>query len=91
MEDNNKNHGNGHDKEIEIIVNTRTKVVTKKELTFMEVVQLAFDPVPTGENIVFTITYRKGEGNKPEGTLVEGETVKVKDGMIFNVEYTDKS
>jgi Multiubiquitin len=27
-------------------------------------------------------------GNKPEGTLVEGGTVKIKDGMIFNVTAT---
>jgi Multiubiquitin len=40
---------------------------------------------------MFTVTYRRGEGNKPEGTLVEGETVKVKEGMIFNVTATDKS
>lgn len=35
--------------------------------------------------------YRRGEGNKPEGSLVQGETVKIKDGMIFNVTATDKS
>ena len=28
---------------------------------------------------------------KPEGTLVEGDDVKIKDGMIFNVTATDKS
>jgi len=32
-----------------------------------------------------------GHGSKPEGTLVEGDTVKVKEGMIFNVARTDKS
>lgn len=87
----NKNDGKGHDKEFTIIVNGRQKVVTSKELSFTEVVALAFDNPPTGPNILFTVTYRKGEGNKPEGNLVEGETVKVKDGMIFNVTATDKS
>lgn len=74
-----------------IIVNARQKTVTEKELSFSQVVALAFDDPPTGENIVFTITYRRGEGHKPDGTLVEGETVKIKDGMIFNVTATDKS
>ncbi len=60
-------------------------------LTFQEVVALAFDNPPSGPNILFTITYRKGHGDKPEGTLVEGETLKVKDGMIINVTATDKS
>ena len=56
-----------------------------------QLVALAFDTPPTGENIVFTITYRRGHGDKPEGSLVEGETVKIKKGMIFNVTATDKS
>lgn len=81
----------GHNKEFTIIVNGRKKVVTAKELSFAEVVALAFDTPPTGQNIVFTVTYRKGDDHKPEGTLVEGEKVKIKDGMIFNVTATDKS
>jgi hypothetical protein len=86
-----KHEEHAHNKEFSIIVNGRNRVVTKRELSFAEVVALAFDPVPTGQNIVFTITYRRGEGHKPEGTLVEGETVKIKEGMIFNVTATDKS
>lgn len=79
-------------KDITIIVNGREKTVLKNDdLTFNELVVLAFDNPPSGENIVFTITYRKGHGNKPEGSLAEGESVKAKDGMIFNVTPTDKS
>ncbi len=76
---------------VKIIVNGREKTVAKEALTFQEVVALAFDNPPSGPNILFTITYRKGHGDKPEGTLVEGETLKVKDGMIINVTATDKS
>jgi hypothetical protein len=79
------------DKAYTIIVNAREKMVTTKTLTFAEVVALAFDPPPAGPNIMFTITYRRGEGNKPQGSLVEGENVKLKEGMIFNVTATDKS
>ena len=74
-----------------IIVNGREKKVTEKELSFSEIVHLAFDNPPTGEFICFTITYRNGDDCKPEGTLVEGETIKIKEGMIFNVTATDKS
>ncbi len=74
-----------------IVVNGREKTVTEKELSFADIVSLAFDNPPTGENILFTITYRRGQGNKPEGTLLEGEAVKIKEGMIFNVTATDKS
>lgn len=80
-----------HNKEFRVIVNGREKVVTKKEMSFTEIVALAFDNPATGPNIIFTVTYRRGEGNKPEGTMVEGDTVKIKDGMIFNVTATDKS
>lgn len=77
--------------EITIIVNTRPKSVEKGELSFAEVLALAFDPVPSGEMVEFTVAYRRGEGKKPEGTLVEGESVRVKDGMVFDVTDTDKS
>lgn len=78
---------------ITIIVNGREKSASKNdELSFDQLVALAFDNPPTGPNILFTITYRKG-GNehRPEGTLVQGDTVKAKDGTIFNVTATDKS
>ena len=84
-------HDNHHDKDITIVVDGREKIVAGKELSFAQLVALAFDTPPTGENIVFTITYRRGHGDKPEGSLVEGETVKIKKGMIFNVTATDKS
>lgn len=87
----NKQEEHGHDKEYTIIVNARPKVVTKKELSFAEIIALAFDNPPQGPNIVFTVTYRRGEGQKPEGGLVERETVRIKEGMIFNVTATDKS
>jgi hypothetical protein len=79
------------EKEFKIIVNARPKTVTKNRLSFDEVVALAFDDPPAGPNIMFTITYRNGPCSNPEGTLVEGQSVKIKDEMIFNVTATDKS
>lgn len=80
-----------HGKEFTIVVNGRQKVVAQRELSFSALVALAFDNAPNTGNTIYTITYRRGEGNKPEGTLVEGESVQIKDGMIFNVTATDKS
>ena len=79
------------DKGFSIVVNGREKRVEEEELTFDQVVGLAFDDPPTGEFICFTITYRNAGGRKPEGTLVEGEVVKVRNGTILNVTVTDKS
>jgi Multiubiquitin len=54
----------------------------------MQVVALAFDPVPSGLDWVFTVTYRKAARKPHEGTLTEGETVTVRNGTIFNVTAT---
>ena len=74
-----------------IVVNGTEKTVYQDELSFDDLVKLAFDPVPTGPNVGFTITYRRGHGDKPEGSLEPGQSVKIKDGMIFNVTPTDRS
>jgi len=92
MQNENEQHEEkGHDKDFTIVVNGRQKVVKAKEISFAELIALAFDNPPTGLNILFTITYRRGEGNKPEGSLLEGASVRIKEGMIFNVTATDKS
>lgn len=78
-------------KEYHIIVNAREKIVTQRELSFNDLVNLAFDTLPTGPNIMFTIVYRKGHAQNPAGTLLEGQSIKIKKGMIFNVTSTDKS
>lgn len=80
----------GRDKATTIIVNGRAREFSGKEISFAEAVQLA-NLGSGGDSVVFTVTYKRGQGHKPEGTMVDGDTVKVKDGMIFNVTRTDKS
>lgn len=75
----------------QIIVNGREKLVTDKHLTFIELIHLAFDTPPQGSNMCFTVTYRNGPKKRPEGTIVDGDSIRVKRGMIFNVTATDKS
>jgi hypothetical protein len=85
------NEEHGHEKTFTIIVNGRKKEVATKELSYVDIVNLAYDNnPPTGPNIVITVTFKKGEGDK-QGTLLPGDTIKIKDGMIFNVTATDKS
>ena len=76
---------------VAVIVNGRKKEAPGRVLTFMQVVALAFDPVPSGPDWVFTVTYRKAARKPHEGTLTEGETVAVRNGTIFNVTATNKS
>jgi hypothetical protein len=79
------------EKQKTIVVNGEQKVVTADELSFDQIVDLAFDPSQRGPQIEFTVDYRKGDDKKPKGSLVQGQTVKIKDGMIFDVTRTDKS
>lgn len=79
-------------KTVTIIINGRPKTLPKKEeLTFEEIVALAFENPQTGDGIQYTIQYSRGHGNKPSGTLVEGQTVKIKEGMEFDVTCTNRS
>jgi len=78
-------------KTVTIIVNGRSRTTPKDDLSFSEIVALAFDNPPTGDNVEITITYTRGKGEKPAGSLTPGQTVKVKDGMIFNVTATNRS
>lgn len=79
-----------NEKEFKIIVNTREKTWSEKKISYEQVVTLAFGSYSTDENVVYTVTYTKGEG-KHEGSMVKGQGVPVKDGMIFNVTQTNKS
>ena len=81
-----------HEHTTTIVVNAQEKTVTTKEITFEQVVDFAYDGnPPRGENWVFTVTYRRGADESPQGSLVKGASVKVKKGMVFNVTATDKS
>jgi hypothetical protein len=80
------------DKEkFQIIVNGRKKIVTSDELSFDEVVLLAYNPVPTGQYVEITVIYRNGAGRPPEGRLYPDQNAKIKEGTVFNVTVTDKS
>lgn len=78
-------------KTVAIVVNGQEHQVPKADITYDEVVALAFPSPPTGPYIEISVTYRRGQGQKPEGTLAPGGEVNVKDGMVFNVTATDKS
>jgi hypothetical protein len=84
--------GSGHHgKETKIIVNGRPRTVEGGEISYEQVVPLGLDPVPTGPNVVITVTYSDASGPQHAGTLTPGHSVKIKNGTRFNVKATDKS
>jgi hypothetical protein len=75
----------------EIIVNARPRIIHEEDVTFEQVVELAF-PGPQGPNIMFSMTYRHAASRPHAGELGPGGVVEVKKkGTIFNVTKTDKS
>lgn len=72
-----------------IIVNGQPRTVTEREISFCRVVELAGHQCKG--NTMHTVTYRRGPKANREGSMVPGDSVKVKDNMIFNVTSTDKS
>lgn len=81
----------GHPTSVTIIVNARRKEVDGDTLTFEQLLALAFDPVPSGPHWEFTVSYRNGPRQNPRGFMHPGDTVHIKEGMVFSVTATDKS
>jgi hypothetical protein len=79
----------GQNKTYSIMVNGRPREVTDHKLTYLQVVQLAYPGEQPTDTIVFTVTYSHPHGR--DGSLVAGQDVTIKDGMIFNVRKTDQS
>jgi hypothetical protein len=79
------------DRKFRIIVNLEEKVVTKRVLTFREVVKLAYPHIQDGPDVIYTVTYKKAAGPQREGTLDEGQSVEIKNGTNFHVRRTDRS
>ena len=81
-----------HEKKVyTIVVNAKEHEFTEDEITFDQVIILAFGSISADPNVAYTVTYKRGQGNKPEGSMVKGDIVKIKDGMIFNATATNKS
>jgi hypothetical protein len=83
----------GHDpKTLTIIVNgtphewPKNSVITYAQVVTLEVPNYAQHP-----EITYSVKYRNGHGEKPEGILAPGADVKVKDEMVFNVTETGQS
>ena len=76
--------------EIEIIVNTRPRLVNGPTISFEQIVELAF-PGPHEPNVVFSMTYRKAASTPHAGELGAHGIVTIKKGTIFNVTRTVQS
>ena len=78
-------------KQVTIVIDGTEHEVEKDEMTYVEIRTLADPEFPLHPNTTYSVTYKRGPGNKPEGTFSPGGSVKVKDGMVFNVSRTGQS
>lgn len=85
--------GKKKDKEYEIVVNGTETPLEHDTITYEELGERAFPG--HDQAAMFTVTYRNANpshGGKANGTLVAGESVKVKKkGTEFNVRLTTRS
>lgn len=71
-----------------IIVNSRPKKFEGHEVSYAQAVELAF-PGESQSEVVFTVTYVGPQVS--DGTLVDGQSVEIRNGVKFNVNKTNRS
>lgn len=76
---------------VTILVNARAREVEPGPISFEQLIALAFPEPPTGPQVSFTVSFRKGPPKRLEGSLLAGQSVNVVQGMTFHVTATDKS
>lgn len=79
------------EKTVTIIVEGTPHEWPKGEISHAEVVTLEVPNYTLNSGITYSVKYKRGHGNKPEGILVSGATVKTKEGMVFSVSETGQS
>jgi hypothetical protein len=78
-------------KTVTIIVEATPHEWPKDDIGYADVVTFAFPDFPQHPERTYSVKFRNGHGEKPEGILNPGGSVKAKEGMIFNVSPTGQS
>lgn len=78
-------------KTVTIVVEGKPHEWPKDEISFAEVVTLEVPNYSQHPEITYSVKYKRGLGERPEGVLVPGASVKVKEGMVFSVSETGQS
>jgi hypothetical protein len=79
------------DKTVIIVVEGTPHEWPKGEISYAEVVTLEVPDYPNHPEITYSVKYKRGHGEKPEGVLAPGASVKVQEGMLFSVSETGQS
>ena len=74
-----------------ILVNGTPHEWVKEKISFVEVIKLAFGVYHDNPNWIYTVGYEDGPKKNPEGSMIKGQEVFVKNKMIFHAKATDQS
>lgn len=77
--------------EITIIVNGTPHKWEKKQISFKQVIILAYGQYNDKPTMVYTVAYEDGPKQNPEGSMFKDSVVYVKNKMCFHATATDKS
>ena len=78
-------------KTVTIVVEGTPHEWPEEYISYEHVVTLDVPDYSQNPQITYTVKYKRGPRNKPEGTLSRGGTVKVVEGMVFSVSRTGQS
>lgn len=76
---------------VTITVNARPHTWVAKEITFEQVVDLAYPGQPPNDQDTYTVRYSRGHDGHGTGSLTAGHSVRVKKGMVFDAYRTSRS
>ena len=84
-------HEHEHEVECAITINGELAVVPHEEVSYAEVVAIAYPVIPPGD-VHFTVAFRNAKSPRREGHLVEGQVIVVRrEGTEFDVYDTVRS
>jgi len=87
-----ENNNNSKKDEVKrIIVNGREKTWEGKKISYEDIVILAFESFDQSENISYTVTFSRRADKEEHGSMIKGDSIPVKEGMIFNVTKSNRS
>jgi hypothetical protein len=78
-------------KKVTLIVNGTPKQWEKKQISFSEIIVLAYGVYIDRPTMVYTVGYEDGPKENMEGSMTRDSSVFVKNKMIFHATATDKS
>lgn len=84
-----QNKHDGKPSTYHIIVNGRPREVIGDSVTYQQVVMLAFPHDPSQEQVLYSVHYTGP--HMPDGTLAEGQSVQLHNGVKFDVTKTNRS